>query len=288
MLTDTFHSERKIKLHSIKLVLLKKFMNKLQVVDNVVDVCSKYQLESVFAPLADLPNTSTKAEMISHCLNIELGAYGLQTHISPDRTAVLIDDEGMCKVIYFFKNKGYHPILTPEHSERIGTVIDFANKNKVDLVWSQVGFKKKYYSFKHYGFNGIHLYNLININTVNAAAAALSPTGAAGLTMGGVVALSWSGSLFLSTLESYIPNNMTSLKLVVSGLKFGTVILIRCVEWVYNHIIGFAENLIIGDQLPINIMDAYKLSIGPKLKNIAKLKKPVLGWLVDQLNKLNK
>jgi len=260
-------------------------MNKLQIVDNIVDVCSKRQLESVFAPLADLPGTCTKAEMISHCLNIELGAYGLETYISPDKTAVFIGDEGMCKVLDFFKNKGYQPILTPEHTERIGTVIDFANKNKVDLVWSQVGLRKKYYFFKQYGFNGINLYNLININTINAAAAALSPTGAAGLTMGGVVALSWSGSIFFSTLENYIPNSMPRIKLVVSGLKFGTALPIRCVEWTSNQIIGVAENVTMGYQLPINITDAYKLSVGPKLKNIAKVKKPVLDWLINQLNK---
>jgi hypothetical protein len=242
-------------------------MNSLQIADNIVDVCSKHQLKSVFALLADLPGTSTKAEMISYYLNIELGAYGLETHISPDKTAVFIDDEGMCKVLDFFKDKGYQPILTPEHSHRIGTVIDFANKNKVDLVWAQVGLRKKYYFFKQYGFNGINLYNLININTVNSAAAALSPTGAAALTMGGVVALSCSGSIFFSTFENYIPNNMTNLKLVVNGLKFRTALPIRCVEWTSNQIIGFAENVTMGYQLPINITDAYKLSIGPKLKN---------------------
>lgn len=60
-------------------------MNKLQIADNIVDICSKHQLESVLAPLADLPGSSTKAEMISHCLNKELGAYGLKAHISPDK-----------------------------------------------------------------------------------------------------------------------------------------------------------------------------------------------------------
>ncbi len=98
-------------------------------------------------------------------------------------------------------------------------------------------------------------------------AAALSPTGAAALTMGGVVALSCSGSIFFSTFENYIPNNMTNLKLVVNGLKFRTALPIRCVEWTSNQIIGFAENVTMGYQLPINITDAYKLSIGPKLKN---------------------
>jgi len=262
--------------------------NKLQIAENIVDICSKHQLESVFAPLSDLSGSCTKAQMISHCLNTELGAYGLETYLSPDKTAVFINDEGMCKVLDFFKGKGYQPVLTQEHTERVGTVIDFANKNKVDLVWAQDGLRKKYYFFKQYGFNGINLYNLLNLNTINAAGAALSPTGAVGLTMSGVVALSWSGSLFFSTLENYIPSNMTRTKVVVSGLKYGAALPIRCVEWTSNQIIGFAENILMGSQLPINITDTYKLSIGPKLKNISKVKKPLLGWLINQLNKLNK
>ena len=44
------------------------------------------------------------------------------------------------------------------------------------------------------------------MNTINTAQASLSLTGASSLTMGGVIALSWSASLFLGTLENYIPN----------------------------------------------------------------------------------
>jgi hypothetical protein len=263
-------------------------MNKLEIADNIVDICSKHQLESVFAPLADLPGSCTKAKMISHCLNKELGAYGLETHISLDKTAVFIDDEEMCKVLDFFKGKSYQPVLTSEHIERIGTVIDFANENKVNLVWAQGGLRKNYYFFKQYGFNGINLYNLINLNIINAATAALSSTGAPSLTMGGVVALNWSGSIFFSTLENYIPSSMNRTKLVVSVLKYGTVLPIRCVEWASNQIVKFDENVTIKYQLPINITEAYKFITGPKLKNIAKVKKPVLAWLINQLNKLNK
>ena len=72
-----------------------------------MDKCSKSQLESVFAPVADLPASYTKAEMISHCLNRELGAYGFKSYTSPDKTTVLINDEGMCKVLDFFKGKDY-------------------------------------------------------------------------------------------------------------------------------------------------------------------------------------
>ena len=263
-------------------------MNKLEIIEAAVDTCSKSQLESLFAPLADLPASCTKAEMISHCLNTELGAYGLESYVSLDKTAVFINDEGMSKVVDFFKGKGYQPVLTEQHTKRIGTVVDLANKNKVDLLWAQTGLSKKYYYLKQYGFNGVNLYNVLNINTINSAAATLSPIGSAGITMAGVVALSWTGSLFFLTLENYIPNTMPRIKLAVTGMKYGTALPIRCVEWTSNQIFGFAENVVIGRKLPTNVTELYKLNIGPKLENITEIKKPVLNWLINQLKKWNK
>ena len=102
----------------------------------------------------------------------------------------------MCKVLDFFNGTGYQPILVDEHINRIKTVVDFADKGKVDLLWAQSGLRKKYYYLKQYGFNGFHLYNVLNINTINSAAVAMSPIGSARVTMAGVVAISWTGSFF--------------------------------------------------------------------------------------------
>ena len=81
--------------------------NKLVVLSNVVDQCSSEQFKSVFAPLSELPPNCSKAEMISHCFNKELAAYGIKSYPSPDKTQIFINDEEMCKVLDFFKNKGY-------------------------------------------------------------------------------------------------------------------------------------------------------------------------------------
>jgi len=81
---------------------------------------------------------------------------------------------------------------------------------------------------------------------------------------------------------------MPKTKLIVSGAKFGTALPIRCVEWTVNRIIGFAENVTFGHQLPINITETYKLSVGPKLENITKVKKPLLAWLIKQLERVNR
>lgn len=259
-------------------------VSKLEVIQSVIDECGKVEIESIFASIGE--GTCTKAELISHCLNKELGAYGLNSYTSPDRTTVLINDQAMSHVIDFFKGKGFQSVLTEKQINRVGTVIDFADKGQVDILWAHSGISKKYYYFKQYGFNGLNLYNVLKINTINNAAAAVSPVGAAGLTMAGVIALSWTGSLFFSTLESYIPTTMPRVRIVVTGLKYATGFPVRCVEWTSNTIFGFAENLIVGHQLPTNVTEVYKLNIGPKVKDIGKLRKLFFKWLGSKILKL--
>lgn len=104
-------------------------MTQLEIVTYIVDTYSKYKLESVFAPVADLPAFWTKEEMVHQCLNIELGFYGFEIYGLPDKISVLIDDEGIGKVIDFLKGKGHQPVLTLEYKERVGIFVHFANDN---------------------------------------------------------------------------------------------------------------------------------------------------------------
>jgi hypothetical protein len=96
----------------------------------------------------DLPVSSTKAEMISHCLNNELGAYGFHSYPSPDKTMVLIDDETMRKVVDFFNKKGYQPYITKEQIDRIKAIQRVSNDNNINIFWAQSGLRKKYYYLK--------------------------------------------------------------------------------------------------------------------------------------------
>ena len=75
--------------------------------------------------------------------------------------------------------------------------------------------KKKYYFFKQYGFNRVNLYFLLNLNTINSAGADVSATGAVSLTLPTVIALSWSGGLFLSTVKNIILDSMNKTKAIV-------------------------------------------------------------------------
>lgn len=261
-------------------------MNKLTIVSDILDTCSKEQLSSVFSSIVDLPTTSSKVEKIHHCLNKELGGYGFQSTISADQTSILINDDTMSYVVDFFSNKGYQPYITKEQVDRVRTIHKVSSDNNINIIWAQAGLKKKYYYLKQYGFNGVNLYNVINMNTLNAGAAAISANGAARLSMPGVLALSWSGSLFLSAVEHYIPTNMVKTKVVVSGAKVVLSFPIRTVEWTSNAIFGCVEKIIVGNPLPTNITEVYKLNEGPNLKNLAQIKKPVIEWLIEWLKKL--
>jgi hypothetical protein len=67
----------------------------------------------------------------------------------------------MLKFLNFFDNKEFQPVITHTQVENIQNIIDSINKNNVQLLWSQVGSKKRYYYFKQYRFSGVNLYNIL-------------------------------------------------------------------------------------------------------------------------------
>ena len=130
------------------------------------------------------------------------------------------------------------------------------------------------------------MYSLLNLNTISSAGAALSATGAVSFSIPIMIGLSWSGGLFLSTLENVIPDNMVRTKAVVQGSKYVVGIPIQIVESTTNGILSFAERRIIGDQLPINVTSEFRLTQGPKIEDLPKLRKPFkkfLTWLASLL-----
>lgn len=118
----------------------------LETISNIIDQCSKDELTSIFSPIANLSGTSTKAGMISHCLNTGLEAYGFTSYTSPDKSMVLINDESMSQVISFFSEQGYQPYFTKDQIDRIRTIQKVTNDNTINIFWAQSGFRKKYYS----------------------------------------------------------------------------------------------------------------------------------------------
>jgi hypothetical protein len=255
-------------------------------VDKILEECPEHLRNHLFAPIKDLPASSTKAEIISHCLNKELGVYGFHSYPSPDKTMVLINDNTMCEIVDFFHQNGYQPSFTKQQVQRVKTLHQVLKDNNIDLLWAQTGPRKKYYYFKQFGFNGVNMYNALMVNTANIGTAAISKNGAAALSLSTVVAMSWSGSMFLSLVEPHIPSSMTKVKLVVSGTKFLVAMPIRLVEWTSNNIFGFAENLIIGSALPTNVTQCYRYNVGPKIEDIQKIKKPVIKWLIKTLHNI--
>jgi hypothetical protein len=120
------------------------------------------------------------------------------------------------------------------------------------------------------------LFNLLNLNTINKAAASFSITGAATISMTGIVGFSWSESLFLSSLEYSIPDSMPRVKIAVVTTKFVISAPIRCLEWSGNKIISGVEYLFLEHSLPTNATEGFKLNEGPKLKDLKELKEPII------------
>lgn len=130
-------------------------------------------------------------------------------------------------------------------------------------------------------FNGVNIYFLLNLTTINYAGVDLSATSAISLSLPTAIALNSSGNLFLSTLR---PNSMSKTKAVMRRSIFIISLLIQFIEITSNTILGFVENHIIGNQ--INVTTNFKLTQGPKIQDILKLKKPRKKFLLYLASKL--
>ena len=174
----------------------------------------------------------------------------------------------MSKVLAFFTKKEYQPHITSEQVDRGKSILEIVNNNKINIFWKQIALKRKYYYSKQYGFHGWNLFNLLNLHSVNSAVAAFSITRAATINMTDIVSLSWSDSLFLSSLENYIPSSIPRVKLFVVTKKFVRAAPIRYGEWSWNQILDGVEYLFLGHSLPTNLTEGVKLNEGPKLKDL--------------------
>lgn len=106
-----------------------------------------------------------------------------------------------------------------------------------------------------------------------------SATGAATMTIGGALAISYSGSLFFSTIENYVPNTFTKAKMVVGAAKVVVSVPLQIAEFTGNAIFGVGAAWVTGHKLPTNVTSTFQLDQGPKLNDLAKLKKPVTEYL---------
>lgn len=253
----------------------------VSVIKEIIDTCSSDYVKDLFNPLVTLPADSTKAEIISSCLNNELAAYGFKSYISPDRSTILVDDKTVSRIFTFFRQESATPYITDRQVDRIKALQQVAKDNNVAIVWPQISWRKSYFYLKQYTFGGLNLYNVLKVNTANAALASTSLTGAAPLTMAGAMALSWSASLLLATVENYIPNDMRKFKAIVSTTKYVSAVPIRIVEWTANLIMTPGEKIAFGSDLPINMTSTHKFNLGPKLEDLAEMKRAVSNWTIQ-------
>ena len=100
----------------------------------------------------------------------------------------------------------------------------------------------------------------------------------------GAMALSYSGSLFLSTLDNYIPNSWVRTKTSVGLAKVVVSFPLHITEKTTNVIFGSVEKLIIGTKLPTNVTAAFAVDKGPRLSSFGEIKK-TLGELLYKWGK---
>jgi hypothetical protein len=226
----------------------------------------------------------TNPENIQQCLNRELAPFGIETKLSPDGSTLYVDSESKSRIVQFLSGNERIPVLEPGRVERLQEIAEVIQEKKILMIWKLNSVKRCYYLAKQHTFNGINFYHALNIKNTAASAAALSTTGAATLTLSSTIAISFTGAMFLSLVESYLPAG--NIKTVVKGAKVIIAIPIGITEVVTNGIIGTLEKLVMHEPLPINVTDVYGFSDGPKIEDVKGIRDKVTDFLLTFARKV--
>lgn len=221
----------------------------------------------------------TTPDNIRQCLNCELAPFGIETKLSPDGSMLYIDGESKSRIVRFLNGNEPISALEPARMERLQDIAEVMHDKKILLIWELTDIKKAYYLAKQHTFNGLNLYHALNIKNGAAAAAALSATGAATLTLSSSIAISFTGALFLSIVESYLPAG--NIKTVVKGVKVIIGFPVGIAELMVNGIVGTFETLIIKEPLPINVTDVYGFTDGPRIEKIKGIGNKIHDFLLS-------
>jgi hypothetical protein len=65
--------------------------------------------------------------------------------------------------------------------------VKFADKGKIDILWTPAGLRKLYDYLKQWGFKRVKLYKILNINSINSTAASSSSMRCVAITIVGIV-----------------------------------------------------------------------------------------------------
>lgn len=98
-----------------------------------------------------------------------------------------------------------------------------------------------------------------------------------------MITIRFSGSLFLSTIENYIPASIPRLKMVIGGLKYIVALPIKLVDYLGNKILKFGEKFFMWNSLLITIINVYRINEGPYLSKMGEFKKPIINGLIERL-----
>jgi|GEM_PF-1974450 len=250
-------------------------MNQLTVLQKAVDQCSNEQLQNLLPPIGE----DVSAQILSYCFNKELAPFHMTSYPSPDGSMILINSETMRKIFAELKSPSFRKDFDAQNLSRVKQISELAKLNNIGISWNPIGFQKFYFTVKQWGFGICNLSNALSLNSVNSVIACTSLTGAAPLTMSGVLDLSWTGAFFLATCENYISNSWVLSKSGVRAAKVMMVFPVHLFEWSINQIGNLVEGNVltklklVDGPFPINRTDSFQLNVGPKVEDLPEIQR---------------
>jgi hypothetical protein len=229
------------------------------------------------------------AKDLSLYLNDNLAKVGIKTSTTLKDCVVTVDQETMRKIVQVANEGISNNFFGPQEAENLIKLIETAEKKNIPIILRLTGTPLKYWNTKQYGFHGVTFLHALRLRTEASALAAVAGNGAAALTIGSGVAISFTGVMFLSLLESYVP--VGPVKEIVKGSKLVVGIPIVFVEYTANIITGVFEKALFNQTFPTNITSTFGILDGPelsKLNGFKGLKKVLATALTEFAKKLAK
>jgi hypothetical protein len=215
---------------------------------------------------------------ISVYINKNLYKVGVETSTSLKDSVITINQENLDKIRYIANSTIANPQLNSKEIVKTVQLFENLKKNNIPVILKLNGIGAKYWTIKQFSYQAISGWHIYSMKNAAASSAAISLNGAAGLTIGSTMSMSFSLALFFALLESHVPTGRA--KDVIRTIKVVSAVPILCTEYTANAIFGAVENVVFKTQFPTNITSHYGFLEGPEIEKIPEIKNAIGKFLI--------
>jgi hypothetical protein len=250
------------------------------------DVVKKLDITQIYKSIPDLHkmlSSPLNLQEICNYLNYIHNPHNISYSIGKNGTCICVEGES---ILNFFtasqdgklllSNPSY-PSINKTLVNQTSIIIKALENRDVRFITKLTkGLHQFYFKTKTGIFLSYSFFGSLNIIGTAGTVALASPTGAAPLTISGVMALSFFFSNGLKAVNNYIPEG--KIKNSIRLLTWGSGIPLALAEWTANKLIGPIERMFTKENFDINITQVLGIADGPPALNYTEVFHQLENW----------